>query len=153
MGQREREYTTDNDWDNMTDEEKGSAFKAAQWAIAAKEPDVVLCAGKKLPKELRDLKGDMWKLESIGVGNVFSEKYPHVKVKNKHGGWTNIRRVNGFHPSHAVNYRSEHSCLRQLLFLVVAQTCAVYTKRLWEEEAWMTALRKNCSTLNGNSRG
>ncbi|KAK4121208.1 hypothetical protein N657DRAFT_635807 [Parathielavia appendiculata] len=133
-------YTMDNDWEDMANEEKARAFKAAQWAIGAKEPDVVLCAGKRfLPGKVRGLKDDMWKLESQGVGAILLERYP-------------IRRVNGFHPSYAINYLPEHSCLRQLLFLVVAQTCAVYSKASWKEEAWMTALRNNCSTLYEDSK-
>ncbi|KAL2134842.1 hypothetical protein VTI74DRAFT_10648 [Chaetomium olivicolor] len=147
-------YTTNDEWEDMTNEEKARAFKAAQWAIGAKEPDVVLCAGKKfLPAKLRDLKDDMWKLESQGVGAVFPERYPYITVKNMDGSRIKIRRVNGFHPSYAMNYLPEHSCLRQLLFLVVVQTCTVYSKGVWKEEDWMTALRTNCSKLYEDSRG
>ncbi len=112
-------YTSNDDW-------TASAFRAAQWAIASKEPDVVLCAGKKpLPKNLWGLKGDMFRLESKGVGAVFDE-YPLTKIRNREGNWIKIRRVNGFHSSHALNYCPESSCLRQLLFLCVAEACAVY---------------------------
>ncbi|RYO82165.1 hypothetical protein DL764_009650 [Monosporascus ibericus] len=147
-------YTTKCNWDDMNNEEKASAFKAAQWALGSKQPDVVLCAGKKyLSEEPRKLKDDMWKLESQGVGAVFPERYPYITVKDKDGNRIKIRRVNGFHPSYAMNYLPEHSCLRQLLFLVVAQTCAVYGKASWKEEDWMTALRRDCSTLYENSGG
>jgi hypothetical protein len=75
---------------------------------------VVLCAGRKfLSGKLRDLKDDMWKLESQGVGVVFPAKYQYVTVKNMEGGRIKIRRVNGFHPSYCKNYLPEHSCLRQ----------------------------------------
>ncbi len=148
-------YISPKDWENMyneADEEAvASAFKTAQWAIAAKEPDVVLCAGKKsLPTELRHLKGDMWRLESKAVG-VNLEKYPSTTVRNREGRWIRIRLVNGFHPSHAVNYNAESSCLRQLLFLVVAQTCAVYGMGSWKEEAWMADIRQRCSEVSRNS--
>jgi hypothetical protein len=144
-------YTTDRNWGDMNNEEKASAFKAAQWALGSKQPDVVLCAGKKyLPGEPGKLKNDLSKLESQGVGAVFPN--PYIMVKDKDGRRIKIRRVNGFHPSYAMNYLPEHSCLRQLFFLVVAQTCAVYGKASWKEEDWMTALRRDCSTLYKDSR-
>jgi len=133
-----------------TSNDKGmaDAFRAAQWAITAKEPDVVLCAGKKrLPKDLWDLKGDMFNLESKGVGAVFDE-YPFTNISNSEGNSIKIRRVNGFHPSHALNHCPESSCLRQLLFLCVAETCAVYRTGLWNEETWMPAFRKRCSRVS-----
>jgi len=147
-------YTTNDNWEDMRDEEKASAFRAAQWALGAKEPDVVLCAGKKfLPEKFRALKDDMWKLESWGVGAVFPEKPQYITVKDEGRSRIKIRRVNGFHPSYAMNYLPEHSCLRQLLFLVVAQTCTVYSQASWKEEDWMKALRKNCSALYKDSKG
>ncbi|KAK3898361.1 hypothetical protein C8A05DRAFT_19044 [Staphylotrichum tortipilum] len=137
-------YTSNDDWTKST-------FEAAQSAIAAKKPDVVLCAGKKpLPKDLWDLKGDMFRLESMGVGAVF-DKHPFTKIRNREGNWIKIRRVNGFHPSHALNYCSESSCLRQLLFLCVVETCAVYRTGSWNEEDWMTAFRERCSRVSHDS--
>jgi hypothetical protein len=147
-------YTTDDDWQHMNNEEKARAFKASQWAVSAKEPDVVLCVGRKfLPEKLRGLKDDMWKLESLGVGAVFPERYPYITVKDIDGSRIKIRRVNGFHPSYAMNYLPDHSSLRQLLILVVTQTCTVYSKASWKEEDWMKTLRRNCSTLSEDSRG
>lgn len=142
-------YTTNDDWEGMSTQEKNSTFQVSQWVIGAKEPDVVLCAGKKyLPRNLGYLKGDMWKLESQGVGAVFSEKYPHITVKDKDGSRVRVRRVNGFHPSYAINYLPEHSCLKQLLFLVVAQTCTAYNEDSWKEQMWMKTLREKCSKLS-----
>jgi hypothetical protein len=46
-----------------------------------------------------------------------------------------------------MNYHPEYSCPRQLLFLVVAQTCGVY-KGDWEEETWMGSLRTYCSEFS-----
>ena len=77
-------YTTKDNWEDMTNEEKASAFKAAQWAISAKEPDVVLCAGQIFfPEKLSKHLDERWKLESKDVDAVFREK----KKKNptRHG--------------------------------------------------------------------
>jgi hypothetical protein len=148
-------YITNKDWELMNKKEEiERAFKVAQWALGAKEPDVVLCAGKRpLPKDLGYLKDDMWKLESKGVGDIFSQKYQAITVKDVDGSRIKINRVNGFHPSYAMNYHPEHSCLRQLLFLVVAQTCTIYSKGSWEEEDWMRTLRENCSNIYKDSKG
>jgi hypothetical protein len=152
-------FVTDEDWDalsgdnNENQAEKERAFRTSQWVLAAKEPDVVLCAGRKfLPWKLRGLKGDMWKLECKGVGEVFPKKYPWVQIKDRAGNRVKVLPVNGFHPSCAVNHMVEHSCLRQLLCLVVLETCLVYKGVLWREEDWMADLRERCKGLCG-SRG
>ncbi|KAI8623038.1 hypothetical protein F5Y19DRAFT_405572 [Xylariaceae sp. FL1651] len=132
------------------------AFEVSRLAICAKRPDVVLCAGKIwLPNEetiLRKglpnqgksgIKGEMWKLENIGVGRP--NQYDEVTLT--YGGrGISMSKVNGFHPSYAMNYHPEHTHLKQLLLLNVVKTCGVY-RGDWEEEGWMTDLRAECFHL------
>lgn len=139
-------YTTEEDWNHMSDDEKQRIFELSQFAIGAKKPDVVLCAGKiRMPKSCWRVKGEMWKLESIGVGKVFPTNIPHIKLKDRYGSWINIRRVNGFHPSYALAHHPEYSPFRQLFFLVVVQACAFYSGTPLCDEEWMKELRLRCS--------
>jgi len=51
-------YITDDNWKKHEQRRKGECAQAAQWALGAKEPDVVLCEGKIfLPGKPGDLKG------------------------------------------------------------------------------------------------
>lgn len=164
-------YITEAEMNRMSDASIKNAFQATVQALCIKEPDVTLCAGRirllgnqgrrkgpaptverdsgngqasKLERD--DRKGDTWKLESAGVGRTF-DKYPVVIFRDKNREIVRVRRVNGFHPSLAMNYHPVYSRLRQLLFLAVAQTCRVYG-RDWDEEAWMGSLRASCSDLS-----
>jgi hypothetical protein len=122
------------------------AFQTSVQAVCGKRPKVVLCAGK-VRTEFD--KGEAKKLESIGVGKV--HRYPITMVRGD--DWdTEILSVNGFHPSHAVNYRPELSCLRQLLLLVAAETCGTY-RGDWSDETWMNSLRDTCSKASRQSNG
>ncbi|KAJ5815545.1 hypothetical protein N7474_007322 [Penicillium riverlandense] len=120
------------------------SFRASTQIICDKEPDVLLCAGKiwlqKVGK-FDDRKGDAWKFESIGVGGKFGNtpKLP-VAAKIRHGerGFVTIRRVNGFHPSHAMNHHPHVSLLRQLQILIGAEACGML-RGDWEEEEWMVS--------------
>lgn len=142
--------------DNADDAVLRSSFRTSAAAICSKEPKVVLCAGQVwLPRvgKYDDRKGEAFKIESIGVGQTFHEvdkstKKPEVvRMRAETGKLVKIRRVNGFHPSRAVNYLLHRSCLRQLQILVAAETCGVYRDD-WREEPWMIELRMACqSTL------
>jgi hypothetical protein len=118
-----------------------------------KEPSVLLCTGRiRLPNagERYKLKGDARKLESIGVGLKFGNTLQTpVITKIRHEGErrvVTIRRVNGFHPSHAMNHNPHVSCLRQLQILIGSETCGVL-RGDWEEKEWMRELRYRCQDI------
>jgi hypothetical protein len=140
-------YTTEAEMGLMGEAAMGSTFRTSVQTFCGKQPDVVLCAGRIwLPRHHDHCKGEAWKLESGGVGRTF-DKYPVVILRGENREIVRIRRVNGFHLSYAMNYHLEYSYLRQLLLLVVAQTCSVY-KGDWEEETWMGSLRTYCSKFS-----
>ncbi|KAI1272697.1 hypothetical protein F5Y07DRAFT_379237 [Xylaria sp. FL0933] len=141
----------------ISSQELQDAFQAARLTICAKQPDVVLCAGKIwLPYEDRhmrrgaanhekfDIKGELWKLESTGVGSP--DKYDTVKLRGSGREQVRMSKVNGFHPSYAVNYHPEHTNLKQLLLLSIVKTCGTY-RGDWGEERWMDSLRTECQEL------
>jgi hypothetical protein len=113
-----------------------------------KEPSVLLCAGRiRLSSPNYELKGDAFKLESINVGQKFGHT-PNKPVEAKihregKRGLVTIRRVNGFHPSYAINYHPHVSRLRQLQILIGAETCGMLRED-WKEEKWMDELRSSC---------
>ncbi|KAM5528578.1 hypothetical protein FOXYSP1_19059 [Fusarium oxysporum f. sp. phaseoli] len=129
------------------------SFKASGRAISDKEPDVLLCAGKIwLPRVGKndDRKGDAWRFESIGVGERFDSiaKLPSkVRIRHEDGGLVTILRVNGFHPSYAVNHHPHVGVLRQLQILTGAETCGML-RGDWEEKEWMDELRRNCQKIS-----
>lgn len=116
-------------------------------AVCLEEPNVVLCAGKLRPSEqeiYRNLKQNVKYLESIGVGRPFGGDFghrPRISVRAK-GEDTlfYFARVNGFHPSFALDYHPHISLLRQLLFLVCVETCDL-ARGDWLDEDWMIELR------------
>ncbi|KAI0532084.1 hypothetical protein GGR58DRAFT_198799 [Xylaria digitata] len=133
------------------------AFEASRLAICAKCPDVVLCAGRIwLPNEDRnrtagtenqdgfDIKDGLQKLEAAGVGQP--DRYDAVGLQGNGRELVTMSRVNGFHPSYAVNYLPEHTNLRQLLLLNVVKTCGLY-RGDWQEVRWMDTLRAECFRL------
>ncbi|RYC59315.1 hypothetical protein CHU98_g6882 [Xylaria longipes] len=138
-------------------------FEAARLTICAKRPDVVLCAGKIwLPYEERNLrrgvanqeksaiKGELWKLESIGVGRP--DLVDTVRFRGNGRELVQMSKVNGFHPSYAVNYYPEHINLKQLLLLNVVKTCGIYRGDWEKEEMWMNSLRTECRELTSRLR-
>lgn len=134
-------YIPQRDMKKIDDEEMRDAFWRTLELFLTKKPAVVFCAGQ-LRLDSRDhCKGDMRKLESIGIAGTFDNSF--VKVCGRNREPVEFRRVNGFHPSTAMNYFPEYSCLRQLLLLEVAQTCALLSGN-WEEEAWMSEFRTSC---------
>jgi hypothetical protein len=127
-------------------------FKVSAQTICDKEPGVLLCAGKIwLPvlKRANKIKGDSTKFESIGLGRTFgsTEKLPSkVRIRQDDGSLVSIPRVNGFHPSYAMNYRAHNSLLRQLLILIGAEACGMLRDD-WVDKGWMTELRAGCREL------
>ncbi|KAI0425868.1 hypothetical protein F5Y09DRAFT_334589 [Xylaria sp. FL1042] len=143
--------------DTIQSRDLQDAFQTARLTICAKQPDVVLCAGKIwLPYEDRnlrrgvanqeksDIKGELWKLESTGVGRP--DQYDTVRLRGSGRGQVMMSKVNGFHPSYAVNYHPEHTNLKQLLLLSIVKTCGTY-RGDWDEERWMDTLRTECREL------
>ncbi len=139
------------------------AFEASRLAICAKSPDVVLCAGQiwipngdknsttgKMNEKKRELKGGLQKLEAKGVGQL--DIYDAVSLQGSGPELVVMSRVNGFHPSHAMNYLPEHTNLRQLLLLSVVKTCGLYRDD-WKEVRWMDALRAECFGLTNRLQG
>ncbi|KAF7549120.1 hypothetical protein G7Z17_g6607 [Cylindrodendrum hubeiense] len=129
------------------------SFRASTEIICEKEPDILLCAGQIwLPRagSSDDRKGDAWRFESIGLGEKFGSAAKWgVKTRIRHGkhGFVTISRVNGFHPSHAMNYHSHASLLRQLQILIGAETCGML-RGDWENEEWMDELRRRCQDIS-----
>jgi hypothetical protein len=118
------------------------SFRASKHIMLDKEPSVLLCAGRIwLPNagKFYKRKGDACKFESIGVGQKFgtTPKYP-VKARIRREGereFVTISRVNGFHPSHAMNYHPhvsrdkpprENRCLICLLKTILENVEAKY---------------------------
>ena len=133
------------------------SFRVSVQTICDKQPDVLLCAAKIwLPNagKFDYRKGDAWKFESVGIGKKFgSTRLPvTARIRDGERGFVRIDRVNGFHPSHAVNYQSHVSILRQLQILIGAQTCGML-RRDWVDEQWMEDLRNRCKKISGPLSG
>lgn len=139
-------------------DELRETFRASVQLICEKEPDVLLCAGKIwLPwvDKFDKRKGDAWKLESVGLGKKFGStpKLPiRTKLRHANRRLVDIHRVNGFHPSHAINYHAHASLLRQLQILIGAETCGML-RGDWEEKPWMAELRSRCEALSRSLSG
>ncbi|KAI7969636.1 hypothetical protein EIK77_008791 [Talaromyces pinophilus] len=139
-------YTSKEDMEDMDHVSLSDRFRASIEVFCNKKPDVLLCAGKiPLDKQLQQCKGDAQKLEHNGVGKTFG-RYQDVTISDGNNNRVRIRRVNGFHPSHAIHYHPEQSCLIQLLLLIVSQTCGTL-RADWVEESWMHNLRSKCWEL------
>lgn len=124
------------------------SFRASTQTICDKEPQILLCAGKIwLPgADIYKEESDACKLQSIGVGKRFGDtpKCPvTVKIRSEKGGFVGIHRVNGFHPSYAMNRLPHFSLYRQLQILIGAETCGMI-RGDWEEEEWMGEIRRLC---------
>ncbi|GIJ90985.1 hypothetical protein Asppvi_009950 [Aspergillus pseudoviridinutans] len=134
---------------SIGDEILRESFRASAHIILDKEPSILLCAGKFWLPNGRGFdgpKGDAWKFESIGVGKKFgiSSKAPvQLRIRHRERGFVAIHRINGFHPSYAMNYHPHVSILRQLQILIGAETCAML-RGDWEDEEWMDKLRRRC---------
>lgn len=140
-------YTTQNQMKLLNADTLTELFTTSTHAICAKKPDVILCAGKVwLDKSQQHYKGSAWKFETQGIGGTF-DKYPYAELFDQNRKFVRIKRVNGFHPSHAINHHPERSCLIQLILLIVSQTCGIVRDN-WEEEQWMSYLRINCQDLH-----
>ncbi|KAK1984905.1 hypothetical protein LZ30DRAFT_710210 [Colletotrichum cereale] len=139
-----------------------NAFRTSTATICDKRPDVLLCAGKiMMPfKRAKAVKGSSYLFENIGIGEQFGSipKWP-VRVMVRHEGQrglVTVPKVNGFHPSHAMNYHSHVSLLRQLLILIGAEACGMY-RGDWEKTresqntAWMEELRLRCQAYTSHT--
>ena len=101
--------------------------------LQAKRPQVTLC----MWQEKEQLPLSIARFKSVGVGKTFSKSLIHL------GHHHRTRRINAFHPSYAVRYRSSESAFRQLLLLEVARACGEL-RGDWREEEWMQELRCHC---------
>lgn len=141
-------YTEKSNLAKLDDDKLRASFRTANEFIVAKVPDVILCLGKIWLSRTGggdDVKGEASKFESVGVGRTFGSD----KSLQLGDGDDKSQKVNGFHPSHAVNYLPHVSCLRQLLILIVAEACGRYNQD-WQEEPWMEELRANCQSWARN---
>ncbi|KAL0929716.1 uncharacterized protein CTRU02_215358 [Colletotrichum truncatum] len=135
-----------------------NAFRTSASVICDKEPDVLLCAGKiPMPiKRAREVKDNsrVYLIENLGVGEQFGRtpKRPIQAKLRPEGqrGFVTIPRVNGFHPSFAINRHSHISILRQLQILIGAEVCGMYRSD-WEEMAWMDILRLRCLSISNTA--
>ncbi|GJC77457.1 hypothetical protein ColLi_00295 [Colletotrichum liriopes] len=126
-----------------------NAFRTSTATVCDKRPDVLLCAGRIMMPFARakKVKGSAYMFENIGIGEQFGRipKWP-VRAMVRHEGqrgFVAVPKVNGFHPSHAMNYHSHVSLLRQLLILIGAEACGMY-RGDWDEFMWMDELRLRC---------
>jgi hypothetical protein len=147
-------YMSD-DTTEVDDTDLKEFFDQSAQAICDMEPDVLLCAGKiwlsKFDK-FNKIKGEARKLESIGLERKFGQhpKLPvQARIPRGDGSFVSIKRVNGFHPSHALNYRTHVSLLRQLLIMVCAEACGMFRDD-WEDKEWMMELRSRCQELSAH---
>jgi hypothetical protein len=134
-------YISKEELEEITETDKKAIRDALQTTVdflVHKRPSAVFCAGC-----IRGYvaKGEARKVESIGIGNTFHNPFATLQAKNQ--VMAEVQRVNGFHPSSAMNYNPEHSCLRQLFLLEVAHTCAVH-RGDWKEQTWMRGFRALC---------
>ncbi|QPG95507.1 hypothetical protein C2857_000998 [Epichloe festucae Fl1] len=130
--------------DNMSHASLRSSVQPSVQAICEKQPSVLVCAGQIWTGETGYEKGDEQELECIGVGKTFGSQGERPVVADiRHGnkGLIAIPRVNGFHPSRAMNYRPHVSVLRQLLILVGAEACGT-VRDDWKNKGWMDKLRE-----------
>lgn len=130
-------------------------FRASAQIICEKEPGVLLCAGKI--SQPRADGNDYRRIKSIGVGKKFGTRNSEpATVKIRHEDeqhrLVTIRKVNGFHPSHAMNHNPHNSLLRQLLILIGAETCGMF-RGDWEDEEWMDELRHRCQDISRSISG
>ncbi|KAI9148853.1 hypothetical protein HJFPF1_10895 [Paramyrothecium foliicola] len=101
---------------------------------------------RKRKIELDKLKGEVYKLESIGLGKRFGvePKRPiRSRIRSGPHELISVPRINGFHPSSALNHQPHVSRLRQLQLLIAAEACGA-SRHDWEEEEWMDHLRARC---------
>lgn len=145
------------DIESIDDTTLEESFRTSKHIMLDKEPSVLLCAGRIwLPDAGKNykLKGDARRLESLGVGQKFGLKYPvTTRIRREEGrGFVTINRVNGFHPSHAMNHHPNVSRLRQLQILIGAETCGIL-RGDWEEKDWMGELRHRCQNVSGALSG
>ncbi|GKT82462.1 hypothetical protein Ct61P_00312 [Colletotrichum tofieldiae] len=126
-----------------------NAFRTSTATVCDKRPDVLLCAGRIMMPFVRakKVKGSAYMFENIGIGEQFGRipKWPARAMVRHEGqrGFVAVPKVNGFHPSHAMNYHSHVSLLRQLLILIGAEACGMY-RGDWDEFMWMDELRLRC---------
>ncbi|KAK1972510.1 hypothetical protein LY78DRAFT_650505 [Colletotrichum sublineola] len=132
------------------------AFRTSTATVCDKRPDVLLCAGKiTMPfARAKKVKGSSYMFENIGIGEQFGRipRWP-VRAMVRHEGqrgFVAVPKVNGFHPSHAMNYHSHVSLLRQLLILIGAEACGMY-RGDWEDNMWMEVLRLRCQAYTSRT--
>ncbi|OHW89421.1 hypothetical protein CSPAE12_11972 [Colletotrichum incanum] len=137
------------DPNNIDDTRLRNAFRTSTATICEKKPKVLLCAGKIMMafERAKKVKGSSYMFENIGIGEQFrrDSKWPPIAKVRQEGqrGFVEVTKVNGFHPSHAMNYHSHVSLLRQLMTLIGAEACGKY-RGDWEEIMWMNELRLRC---------
>lgn len=101
--------------------------------ICAKRPSVILC----MSATRKGLDKNIERLTSCRIGRTFSNTMVHVSQDHT------LRRVNAFHPSTALYWRSHESSLRQLLLLETAHACGEL-RGDWTENAWISSVRCAC---------
>jgi hypothetical protein len=150
-------YITKEQVESMDDGQLKDAFLSTVHIFGRKQPQILLCCGKIFLKQRAkdDRKGEARKFESQGLGTSFG-KWTNIRFRDETDNWVSTQRVNGFHPSYAMNYYPHISCFRQLQILTIAEACGMYRGE-WKEETWMKSLRDSCASrakqLQGTSHG
>jgi hypothetical protein len=150
-------YITEEQMKSMDDGQLGDAFLSTVHIVGRKKPQILLCCGKiwLTQREKNNRKGEAWKFESQRLGTMFG-KWTTIRFRDETHNWVSTQRVNGFHPSYAMNHYPHISCVRQLQILTVAESCGRY-RGDWREETWMKSLRDSCASrakqLQGTNHG
>ena len=146
-------YITKEQVESMDDGQLKDAFLSTVHIFGRKQPQILLCCGKIWlgQRAKDDRKGEAWKFESQGLGSSFG-KWTDIRFRDETDNWVSTKRVNGFHPSYAMNYYPHISCFRQLQILTIAEACGMY-RGGWREETWMKSLRDSCASLAKQLQG
>jgi hypothetical protein len=139
-------YISQDRMKSMKAKELKEAFLSTTHVFGRKKPDILLCCAK-ISRQCGDVcdesMGEAREFEHNGLGKTFEEGVT-LDFRDETDNWVRIERVNGFHPSYAVNRHPYASCFRQLQLLTVAEACGRY-RGDWEEETWMSSLRSACA--------
>jgi hypothetical protein len=103
--------------------------------VRAKNPEIIICCFRTESHNTL-----VQKLRGRGVGRSFNDD--KLSPKSVETGLS-LKRVNAFHPSHAIHHYPIFCSLRQLLILEFTKAFGLLRHK-WIEEPWMASLRAEC---------